>query len=223
VDEGPFELCTVDVWDTLLRRECHPDAVKLHTCNELLIRAGDSVDISLRDPRALLKLRLAFEGEQGRAARASGFDDEYALPEVIDAWLARAAPDLAAPERATLSQALQDEELRQEGFVSYADPGITSALACVSAKRWMFLSDFYLSSTQLAALLESKGFAGRFDGGVSSADARLNKRSGRLYAEMQRTVDIAPGGHCHIGDDPVSDVRVPNALGIHTVPYENAP
>ena len=65
-----IRLQTVDVWDTLLRRRCHPDAVKLHRAGWLLTRCWPEVPAPLRKPRALLALRLEAERELAQAARA---------------------------------------------------------------------------------------------------------------------------------------------------------
>ncbi|MGB4782617.1 hypothetical protein, partial [Candidatus Methylomirabilis sp.] len=44
-----YHLMTVDVWDTLLRRRCHPDAVKLHVCCWLLRCHGRRLPPEYRD------------------------------------------------------------------------------------------------------------------------------------------------------------------------------
>lgn len=208
----PFLLCSVDVWDTLLRRRCHPDAVKLHVANQLRLRCPEI----RHDARALLALRLEVEREQAAASRAAGFDDEYRLAEVLEAWISRAAPERDAR---LLALELGEEEWQQERRVAYADPGIAAALDRVQARRWIFLSDFYMPAQRLQALLEDKGLAARFDAGHSSCDARLNKRSGRLYAEVQQRYHAPAGQSCHVGDNALSDVRVPRRLGMRAVPY----
>ena len=82
-----YELLTVDVWDTLLRRRCHPDGVKLHVCRYLLLKWGDRLDPVCRDPWILLRLRQQAEKEIGDEKQAQGFDDEYGHLDVYRRWL----------------------------------------------------------------------------------------------------------------------------------------
>ena len=42
-------LVTFDIWDTLLRRRCHPDEVKLFTCRAALLRAGGTHGMTARE------------------------------------------------------------------------------------------------------------------------------------------------------------------------------
>jgi FMN phosphatase YigB (HAD superfamily) len=213
-----IRLRTVDVWDTLLRRKCHPDAVKLHLCNQLLWGHWDAIAPSLREPRALLRLRLDVERDQGRrCAGDPACDDEYQLREVLAEWLGRA---LLAPPPPGLVEALEAEEFAQEQAVSYADPGITAVLARQPAQQTLFLSDFYMPGARLGQLLHLKGIA--IDKGYSSCDVRLNKRSGRLYATVQQRHGVTPAQHLHVGDNARSDVAVPLGLGMSALLYRPA-
>ncbi|MGH8538912.1 MAG: hydrolase, partial [Stenotrophobium sp.] len=146
-----IRLRTVDVWDTLLRRKCHPDAVKLHTANYFLFRHWSEIRSALRDPRALLGLRLNIEHQLARiSAIDPARDDEYGLRDVLNAWVARAVCD-GGQDRAPILDELEVEEFRQEQSVSYLDPGIRATLARHPAGKTLFLSDFYMSAERLSA------------------------------------------------------------------------
>ncbi len=47
-------LISIDVWDTLLRRRCHPDEVKLHTARVLSLRHARRVRPWYSTPWAVL-------------------------------------------------------------------------------------------------------------------------------------------------------------------------
>ncbi|MGH8460791.1 MAG: hydrolase [Stenotrophobium sp.] len=209
-----FRLRTVDVWDTLLRRECHPDAVKLHTANHLLFCYWSEIRPSLRDPRSLLELRLSTEHELARASAANpSRDDEYSLRDVLHEWITRSM-EPGQLEVASIIDKLEAEEFLQEQSVSYRDPGIDAVLKQNPAETTLFLSDFYMSAERLSTLLESKGMAQYFNGGYSSCDLGRNKRSGRIYQALHKRYNIAPQQHFHIGDNAKSDVKVPRSLGM---------
>jgi FMN phosphatase YigB (HAD superfamily) len=120
------ELATFDVWDTLLRRRCHPDEVKLATAANLLVREP-RVAAEHATTWSLLLLRQRVEAEIGAKRRVLGLDDEYRIEEVIPEWIARACALVAPDERVrTLADALIDEEVAHEMFVTSADPLGTS-------------------------------------------------------------------------------------------------
>jgi FMN phosphatase YigB (HAD superfamily) len=205
-------LRTVDVWDTLLRRRCHPDAVKLHVCRVLLAQQWAGVRPGLRSAQALLRSRLDVERDLARiSTHDPDRDDEYALGEVLAEWLRRV---LQVAPGCDLVASLAREEFDQECRVGYADPSIVAALARYPAPRTLFLTDFYMTSSQVRRLLEVHGLGSIVDGGYSSADIGVNKRSGRAYAAVQRLQGVTASEHLHVGDHPRTDVKTPRRLGM---------
>jgi FMN phosphatase YigB (HAD superfamily) len=216
-----IRLRTVDVWDTLLRRRCHPDAVKLHTASLLLFHCRADIRPELRDSRTLFHLRLEVERDVARASATNpARDDEYSLREVFNLWVTRALQ--GDRNLASILDELEEEEFLQEQSVSYPDPGIGAVLLRYPAERTLFLSDFYMPAERLSALLKSKGLLDGFDGGHSSCDHGLNKRSGRLYLALQKLYGVAPEEHFHIGDNLRSDVKVPRGLGMTALHYRHS-
>ena len=70
-------LLSLDIWDTILRRKCHPDAIKVYTSREFYLNAKDYIKQDKRNLRELTRLRVDVERERGTECRESGFDDEY--------------------------------------------------------------------------------------------------------------------------------------------------
>lgn len=216
------ELLTIDVWDTLLRRRCHPDAVKLHVARYLALTYWDELPETSRNIWTLLKLRQRAEKEIGDANLASGLDDEYRHLEVYALWinLAGLSPFPGGKEALdTLLTSLDEIELAQEKFVSYVDPSIADLLSGHSARRVLFLSDFYLSATAIKELVAYHRIHHLVEDGVVSCDVGFNKRSGKLFNYLHEHLGIAPARHLHLGDNLHSDVRSAQAQGVTAIHY----
>jgi hypothetical protein len=205
-------LVSYDIWDTVLRRRCHPDAVKINTANTLLSIAGPAVKFHLRDPFALLHIRQSVEAKIGRRCLRDGWDDEYSLSDVLREWA-----DCVFRPSANCSEQivgeLQRSELRFEKSVVSLDDSILGVFEQDGSTRRIYISDFYMPGTMLEELLDSVGASRFFHGGYVSCDKLLNKRSGRLFDYVRSTEgDFAEW--CHYGDNEHSDFVVPQKRGI---------
>nr|WP_152659078.1 hypothetical protein [Pantoea sp. 3.5.1] len=79
-----FKLKTVDVWDTLLRRKCHPDTIKYATAKYLYFKFIKFHGIN--NIKIIFDKRVEIEREIGRETALSGYDDEYLFEDVIYKW-----------------------------------------------------------------------------------------------------------------------------------------
>lgn len=213
---------TVDVWDTLLRRRCHPDAIKLHLCRYLLNNYWSFLPVSYRDNWKLLQARLQAEGILARQSKSCGYDEEYLYHEVYKRWLELIQFDFNATQEGfyeELSASLEKIELEQEHYVTYPDPHIKETLANYADCQVAFLSDFYFPAKHVQKLLEVHGFSDLVTFGVVSCDVKLNKRSGRLFEYFHSLYGSVPERHTHIGDNAWSDVESPRRLGIAALHY----
>jgi FMN phosphatase YigB (HAD superfamily) len=227
-DEVPLprvthELLTVDVWDTLLRRRCHPDGVKLHVCRYLLLQWGDRLDPVCRDPWLLLRLRQQAEKEIGNETRAQGFDDEYGHLATCRRWLELAGFEFGGQGSAALEGVLLDierAEISQERRVSYVDASIRETLRRLPAKRILFLSDFYMPATAIRELLNHHGIDEIVSEGLVSCEVGYNKRSGRLYGHLREYLRVPSDMHVHIGDNLWSDIKAAREAGITAIHFQ---
>ncbi len=219
----PHSLLTIDVWDTVLRRRCHPDEVKLFAARALWLRFNSWVRPEFAGPTPLLHLRQRCEHEIGLLRVVSGSDDEYRLDEVIERWVRSALVGVDAAGIASIVGTLREIELEQEHAVTYADCELPRLLDTIEADQVVALSDFYLPSDDLRALLSSKAPGLAFSDVLVSCDVSLNKRSGRLFSHAHERFRLQPDQHVHVGDNAHSDVEMPRALGVRAIHYFDPP
>lgn len=215
-------ITTVDVWDTLLRRKCHPDEIKLGVAGYVTVKYHALLTPFFRDREELHKRRYASEVEIGRIRVGEGLDDEYELTEVWYRTIRASAPGLDPVEIDSIVSDICEYEYLLELDSTYPDPTISAVLERFAGTddKW-FLSDFYMANARLASLIKVHHPQLDLKGGLVSCEVGLNKRSGRLFEafeERQRPVEITR----HIGDNSVSDVAIPQARGIQSYHFVNS-
>ena len=65
-----YKLRTIDVWDTVLRRDCHPECVKLATARHLLFIGKAPLKSTFHDQWTLYDARVKTERLLSEAARS---------------------------------------------------------------------------------------------------------------------------------------------------------
>lgn len=217
-----YKLLTVDFWDTLIRRNCHPDSSKLasayriaHAYHELL-RDGYKDYFDIYRERCLIEAELVKRRSSGKG------DGEYVISEVLGILLERI---LGSPGSATnvIVEELVEFELDFELRHTYPDKDIAEIIAEYPAERRYFVSDFYMPSTSLMRILSHHRIQNLVDGGISSCDVGLNKRSGRLFRYAHELFGVEPGQHVHIGDNVLADIKPSRCLGVEAVHFEPEP
>ncbi|SAK51686.1 hypothetical protein AWB77_01330 [Caballeronia fortuita] len=211
-----YKLRTIDVWDTLLRRRCHPEFAKLATALHAFLDPRLGISERFDSVWDVYRLRVEQEMELADAARAAGRDNEYEIVDVLTHWLKKLVDqefDAGIPAQ------FADFEVNFELRHTYPDPTIRQVAEQHPAENTIFLSDFYMSAERLSTLLEGHGIDAFVPGGISSCDLGMNKRSGKLFGHVQALYQAAPAEHVHIGDNAVADVEVPRSLGVNVVGF----
>ena len=215
-------LLSVDIWDTVLRRRCHPDEVKLFTARALWARRREDMRPRFGGAWALVDARVRIESEIAQEKVAAGLDNEYSIEEVFERWLATTLlPRVPRAHRVVLAERLVEAEVAHEQRVSYADDRMARLLHHHGADLVVGLSDFYLGERHLQRILRAVCGASPFERVFVSSDCGVNKMRGRLFAHVQRETLAEPGHHTHIGDNEWSDVESPKRFGIRTVHYQH--
>ena len=93
MENKSYRLLSLDIWDTILRRKCHPDAIKVCTSREFYLKAREYIKQDKRSLRELTKLRVDVEREIGTECQETGFDDEYDIKDVFKRWIAYACKE----------------------------------------------------------------------------------------------------------------------------------
>ncbi|MFD1139450.1 hypothetical protein [Paenibacillus urinalis] len=215
-----YKLLTFDIWDTVLRRNSHPDEVKISTVNYL---KRNYPELIFHDDNEmnLFRRRQEVEYEIGVLKVKDGFDDEYNIRDVLEKWLIDIlSHELPIGRIKSIVEDLYNAELIHETNITYLDPTIVNLLNSHSYDKRMFLSDFYTDSTFITDILKAKGL--NEEQGITSMELGYNKRSSNLFKKVHETYYVAPFEHFHIGDNKYSDVQIPAELGISTFHFYNA-
>ncbi len=215
-------LRSFDVWDTLLRRRCHPDEVKLFTAWHLYLRLADRLRDPAATPWTLFQSRLTVERAIAGERVAEGLDPEYEITEVFRRWT-RDVLRLRGKKRAAdaLALDLAEVELRQELRVGYLDPAADRLARSINGETLVAMSDFYMGRERLVRILAHHAPHLRFERVLVSCDTRLSKRSGRLFSHLHAETGVEPSRHVHVGNSPGADIDPAQALGVQAVLFRN--
>ncbi|WPZ14392.1 hypothetical protein T8J41_00710 [Nitratireductor rhodophyticola] len=215
-----YKLKTVDVWDTILRRKCHPEAIKLLVARKISIDFDDQLRPEFASHWEVYSERLEIERNLATKNVGLGRDEEYILSDVIETLLKNILKRPLSAERANEKvNELIEFEVYSEIQNTYVDSGIKEFLSQTSADKTIFLSDFYMPKELIWRILHHHGVDDLIDDGVVSCDIGLNKRSGRLYAYIHENYDVSPEEHIHIGDNYYVDVETPSKMRVMAQHY----
>lgn len=195
-------MITFDVWDTLLRRTCHPDAIKIFATQKYMLENMPSQ--SFLKPIEILGERRRIEAIVSQKNVSKGFDDEYPLNQVYEAF------------GAIFPQKYVEYELELELHRSYPSKRIKKYLKRYKNEDVGYISDFYLGESELTRVVKRHFPDVDWKIRVSSSDYLLNKRSGRLFKELTKM-----GAWVHIGDNAFSDVIQARNAGIKPILYKS--
>ena len=209
------KIISFDIWDTIIKRKCHPEEVKLHTAKYIYLKYNSQLKDEYRDIYIILKLRNKIEEEICKQNEKNGNDAECRIIDVFN----RLGKQIFKPETTVidLPNELLSVEIEQEKKVIYLNPDIINVFQKYKNLKAYCISDFYMSSESLKELLRYLKIDNKIQKIYSSADYLPNKKSGRLFSKVEEELNILPEEHIHVGDNQYSDIQVPNTLGIETI------
>ena len=207
------KIISFDIWDTIIKRKCHPEEVKLATAKYLVLKYEDKIKDKYKNIYEILKKRDEIEAEECNRNKENGNDDECRIEEVFKI-LQR---EIFKEEIEDISNELIKTEIEQEKRVIYINPEILPIFEKYKNLKMYCISDFYMSANSLKELLDYLKIPVQIEKIYSSADYLLNKRSGNLYKKAEEELNIKPEQHIHVGDNQYSDIEVANSLGIETI------
>ncbi len=217
VEQDVYDIITLDLWDTVIRRKCHPDEIKDKTSDYLLINYYEHVAQKFRDINILTQYRVDCEKEIGEKTKEAGFDDEYEIHEVLRSLIKNVMPQYE--DWYGLADELYEFELHTELMNAYLDPDIVELVESIPHKQLAYLSDFYAGREFIDVILSHIECPLYFDKRYISCECGFNKRSGRLFEYVENDLGIEAGKQLHIGDNLYSDVEIPKEKKIAVIHY----
>lgn len=202
------KLISFDVWDTLLRRSCAPDEVKLFIAYVLagkLNTADRTVSVT---PTELFALRQLAE------YRVADSEYEYAYPAMLNEWLALCGV-LPGSEAEQLANSLMNAEVAREIEVTRPDPSAVQMLQSIAnGTEVVAISDFYLPAAALKKILDHHGLLHYFSEVFVSCEVMLTKRAGELFEYVLSALKKEPQDVLHVGDNRHADYEMAIKFGL---------
>lgn len=201
LDWGSFDLLSLDVFDTCLRRLTGvPVTIFRMLEREWSLREGRYSGFALERQEAEKRARdrVFAEGER----------EDIELDVIYD--------ELAEVYGWSLEERIARMEREIALEVAILQPERVMADLVEEAQRRncpvIYISDMYLPAETLAGILRQKGFAVAEGSVFTSGTSRLTKGSGAMFRHV---LEAFPGKRiCHIGDHPLSDQEVPRRMGL---------
>ena len=104
------KIISFDIWDTILKRKCHPEEIKLYTANYLMLKHEQNLKEKYKDIYEILKLRDQIEADMCKANKENGFDDECKILDVFK----NLQKEILIDSNIDISEELLRVELEQE-------------------------------------------------------------------------------------------------------------
>lgn len=207
------KIISFDIWDTIIKRKCHPEEIKLHTANYIMLKYENELKEKYKDIYEILKLRDEIEANICQENKKAGNDDECRIIDILK----KLQQEIFKEKIEDISEELLREEIEQEKRAIYINPEILPIFEKYKDLKMYCISDFYMSADNLKELLDYLQIPVKIEKIYSSADYLLNKRTGNLYKKAEEEIGVKPEDHIHVGDNQYSDIDMAKSLGIETI------
>lgn len=207
------KIISFDIWDTIIKRKCHPEEIKLHTAKYIMLKYENKLNQKYKDIYEILKLRDEIETNICQKNEKAGYDAECRIIDVFK----KLQQEIFSEEIGDISEELLRAEIEQEKRVIYINPEILPIFEKHKDLKMYCISDFYMSAENLKELLDHLKIPVKIEKIYSSADYLLNKRTGNLFRKAEEELKIKPENHIHVGDNQYSDIEMAKSLGIETI------
>lgn len=207
------KIISFDIWDTIIKRKCHPEEIKLHTANYIVLKYENKLKEKYKNIYEILKVRDKIEEDICNENKDNGHDDECKIEDVFK----KMQKEIFKEDIEDLSEELLKEEIEQEKRCIFLNPEILPIFEKYKNLKMYCISDFYMNANSLKILLDHLELPIKIEKIYSSADYLLNKRSGNLYKIAEDEIGVKPKEHIHVGDNQYSDIEVAQGLGIETI------
>lgn len=194
------ELLSIDLWDTLIKRNRPADAAKLATSRRILHLAWNKGLQKDKSAWEILALRV---GVEARIAR-SRTSQEYELSEVLTEVLLELGFNESISE---LVELLVLTEVDEEIVWSEVIQDSVELINTINARK-VIASDFYMKAEHLQRIVSELVPEMAALKVHSSCEEQSSKRlGGDLFTTLRDAYGVSPDKHLHIGDNLESDIR----------------
>ena len=215
------KVITFDIWDTILKRTCHPEEIKVHTLRYYYYKEYFKIKEEYRNELTLYRLRDSIEVEEYEKARERGVDGECNFREVLATLIERTHLGTET-EKEILKQELPEYEINREIEKTYINPLITDIFKKYDKNKKYCISDFYMPKEDLIKILNAHGLDKKFEKVYVSADIMKTKRDeGHLFEYFSEKENIKYENMIHVGDNQHSDIDMAGRYGIETIKIPN--
>lgn len=215
------KVITFDIWDTILKRTCHPEEIKVHTLRYYYYKEYFKIKEEYRNELTLYRLRDNIEVEEYEKAREKGVDGECNFREVLATLIERTHLG-TEKEKEALKKELPEYEIEREIEKTYINPLITDIFKKYDKNKKYCISDFYMPKEDLIKILNAHGLDKKFEKVYVSADIMKTKRDeGHLFEYFSEKENIKYENMIHVGDNQHSDIDMAKRYGIETIKIPN--
>ena len=198
---GEIRVFSVDLFDTLLFRECKCELDRFREIAREVHRACPEIGVTRFYHARALAHRTAYRIQTPvQGCREATIELIYRLLGAI----------LQVEDPVKLA-ALREIEFEYERHHLRVNPAVRELLATAKAAqvRAIAVSDMYWNGAELSRLIRGFFPEDPFAAVYSSADYGVTKSSGLLWDEVIRAEEVAPESILHVGDNPTGDFEVP--------------
>lgn len=206
------KIISFDIWDTIIKRKCHPEEIKLHTANYILLKHEKELKEKYKNIYEILKTRDEIEATICKENKENGKDDECRILDVF-----KKLQEEIFESKQDIAEELLKEEIEQEKRSIFINPEILPIFEKYKNLKMYCISDFYMGAESLKELLDYLKLPVKIEKIYSSADYLLNKRTGNLYKKAEEEIGVKPEEHIHVGDNEYADIQMAKSLGIETI------
>lgn len=207
-------IISFDIWDTIIKRKCHPEEIKLHTAKYILLKYEENLKEKYKDIYEILRIRDEIEAKECKKNKEAGNDEEC---QILNVFKELQKEIMRESINDDISEELLKEEIEQEKRCIFINPEILPIFEKYKDIKKYCISDFYMGAEALKELLDSLDLPIKIEKIYSSADYLLNKRTGNLFKKAEEEIGITPKEHIHVGDNQFSDIEMAKSLGIETI------
>lgn len=208
------KIISFDIWDTLLKRKCNPEEIKLFTAKYMLLKYESKIIKEYRDIYTILRKRDEIEALMCSKNEQAGHDAECRIIEVFN----ELQKQIFSKEEKSIADELLRVEIEHEKKMIYVNKDAIKLLEKYKDLKKYCISDFYMGKESLKEIIDSQEkLKNQFIDIYSSADYLLNKKTGNLYKKFEEDLNIKPEEHIHAGDNLYSDIEVAEKIGIKAI------